>query len=114
MFHITILANKLFIITHTNMICIHAVYSSPLIRTEILIFHVDDITATLLWTQHEFESTGATVAYHVSVIPPASFNRGSRNTTLRLTYNTLYAVSIVASVCQRNVSVTVKYGEPSC
>jgi hypothetical protein len=94
----------------------HAVYSSPLIRTEILIFHVDDITATLSWTQHEFERTGAAVAHHVSVIPPASFNRGSRNATLRLSYNTLYAFSIVASVCQRNVSstsITLKYGESS-
>jgi hypothetical protein len=98
------------------MIHIHTVYSSPLIRTEILIFHVNDITATLSWTQHGLESTGAAVAYHVSVIPPASFNRGSRNATLRLSYNTLYAVSIVASVCQRNVSsasITLKYGESS-
>jgi hypothetical protein len=96
------------------MIHIHTVYSSPLIRTEILIFHVDDITVTLSWTQHGLESSA--VAYHVSVIPLASFNRGFRNATLRLSYNTLYVVSIVASVCQRNVSsasVTLKYGESS-
>ena len=100
---------------HTNLLCIHTVYSNPLIRTEILIFHVDGITVTLSWTlQHELESSA--VAYHISVIPLVSFNRGSRNTTLRLSYNTMYAVSIAASVCQRNVSntsVTLKYGESS-
>ena len=97
------------------MICIHIVYSNPLIRTEILIFHVGGITVTLSWTlQHELESSA--VAYNVSVVPLASFNRGSRNATLRLSYNTAYAVSIVASVCQQNVSntsVTLTYGESS-
>ena len=91
----------------------HTVYSNPLIRTEILIFHVDGITVTLSWTlQHELKSSA--VAYYVSVVPLVSFNRGSRNTTLRLSYNTMYAVSIVASVCQENVSntsVMLKYGE---
>ena len=101
---------------HTNMICIHTVYSNPLIRTEILIFHIDGITVTLSWTlQHELESSA--VSYNVSVIPlAASFNQGSRNATLRLSYNTMYTVSIVASVCQRNVSstsVTLKYGKSS-
>ena len=97
------------------MICIHIVYSNPLIRIEILIFHVDGITVTLSWIlQYELESSA--VAYYVSVIPLASFNRGSRNATLRLSYNTMYAVSIVASICQRNVSntsITLKYGGSS-
>ena len=94
------------------MICIHIVYSNPLIRTEILIF---GITVTLSWTlQHELKSSA--VAYYISVVPLASFNRGSRNATLRLSYNTAYTVSIVASVCQRNVSstsVTLTYGKSS-
>ena len=99
------------------MICMHTVYSNPLIRTEILIFHVSGITVTLSWTlQHELESSA--VANYVSVVPlAASFNRGSRNATLRLSYDTMYAVSIVASVCQRNVSNTsimLKYGESLC
>ena len=99
------------------MTCIHVhtVYSSPLIRTEILMFQIDGITITLSWTlQHELESSA--VAYYISVVPLASFNQGSRNATLRLSYNTAYAVSIVASVCQRNVSntsVTLTYGESS-
>ena len=94
----------------------HTVYSNPLIRTEIIIFHIDGITVTLSWTlQHELESS-AVANYYVSVIPLASFNRGSRNATLRLSYNTAIIVSIVASVCQRNVSstsVTLKYGKSS-
>ena len=101
------------------MTCIHVhtVYSSPLIRTEILIFHIDGITVTLSWKlQHELESS-AVANYYVSVIPlAASFNRRSRNATLRLSYNTAYAVSIMTSVCQRNVSstsVTLTYGESS-
>ena len=90
------------------MTCIHVhtVYSSPLIRTEIIIFHIGGITVTLSWTlQHELESS-AVANYYVSVIPLASFNQGSRNATLRLSYNTVYAVNIVANVCQWNVSST--------
>ena len=97
------------------MICIHIVYSTPLIRTEILIFHIGGITVTLSWKlQHELESS-AVANYYVSVIPLASLNRRSRNATLRLSYNTMYAVNIVASICQRNVSnsrVTVKVSVP--
>ena len=93
----------------------HTVYSNPLIRTEILIFHISGITVTLSWTlQHELESSA--VAYYISVVPLASFCQESRNATLRLSYNTAYAVNIVASVCQRNVSstsVTLKYGKSS-
>ena len=101
---------------HTNMICMHTVYSNPLIRTEIIIFQIDGITVTLSWTlQHELK--GSAVSYYISVVPlVASFNRGPRNATLRLSYNTMYAVSIVASVCQRNVSstsVTLTYSESS-
>ena len=97
------------------MICIHVythtVYSNPLgVKTETVIFGIDDITTTLSWTQQE----PADMDLNVSVIPQVPFSQGFGNITLRLSYNIVYFVSIAANVCQVDVSSTtimLNYGE---
>ena len=100
------------IMAHTTMLK-WTVYSRLVNLTEI--FHIDDIVVTVSWTQQpELESS--TVSYNISVFPQTSFSQGYRNVTLRMVYNTAYTVSIVASLCQQNVSsigIILTYGKPS-
>ena len=99
------------------MICIHVyihtVYSNPLgVKTETVIFGVDDITTTLSWTQQEPADVDL---YNVSVVPQVPFSQGFGNITLRLSYNIVYFVSIEASVCQlqdvSSTTIMLNYGE---
>ena len=89
-----------------------AYLNSLTVATELLTFHIDDIIITLSWTQQELESSE--VDYSVSIVPQAPISQETRNNiTLRVSYNAVYIMSIVASVCQQNVfnsNVTLNYG----
>ena len=83
-------------------------------ETEVSNLGGDDITITLSWTQHQQSS----VSYNISVVPEVilteRFSQGSRNVTVTVAYNTPYIVTIVATLCGRNISsntTTLNYGE---
>ena len=98
-----VLFNTLFtIMAHTTMLK-WTIYSRLVNLAEI--FHIDDITVTLSWIQQPELETSA-VSYSISVVPQAPYSHRYRNVTLRVSYNTAYIVSIVASLCQQIVSNT--------
>ena len=104
---------------HTAMIimlwyfCIITVYSNSLleVETEVLSFGVDDITISLSWTQEE----SSIISYIVSIIPQATVTFiQSTNIHLTVSYNARYNVTIVGTLCGRDISSTaveLNYGE---
>ena len=80
-------------------------------ETEVSHFGVDDITVTLSWPQQEHS-----VNYSISVGLQMTLRLTSGSTIVQLTlsYNTRYTVTIVGTLCGRNISTTdveLNYGE---
>ena len=69
-------------------------------------FGVDYMTVSLSWTKQE----SSLVSYNVSIFPQAAviFVRGSESITIQLiiSYNILYSVNIVGTLCGQNISST--------
>ena len=69
-------------------------------------FGVDYTTVSLSWTKQE----SSLVSYNVSIVPQAAviFVQGSESITIQLTvsYNILYSVNIVGTLCGQNISTT--------
>ena len=94
---------------------LYTVFSNSLeIEAIVLNFGVDDTTVSLSWTHQE----NSLVSYNVSIVPQAAmiFFPGSESITIWLTvsYNILYSVNIVGTLCGQNISSTtieLNYGE---
>ena len=82
-------------------------------ETEVLNFGVDDITVILSWAQQD-----SGISYNISVVPQTTIrlNPGSESINIWLigSYNTRYVVSIVGTLCERDIpstAVELNYGE---
>ena len=98
------------------LIIINTEYSNslPEVETEVLRFGIDNITISLSWTQQE----SSIISYNVSIVPQELMMvvQGLESITVHLTvsYNIWYIVSIVGTLCERNISSTaveLNYGE---
>ena len=93
---------------------VFTVYLNSLeVETAVLNFGVDDITVTLSWAEQESD-----MSYNVTVVPQVTMRLipGSKRASVQLTifYNTLYNVSIVATLCGHNIfstAIGLSYGE---
>ena len=93
---------------------VFTVHSNSLeVDTAVLNFGFDNITISLSWTQQDSD-----ISYNVTVVPQVTMRLipGSERASVQLIlfYNTLYNVSIVATLCGRNIfstAIELSYGE---